>query len=63
MGYVPAYLSGQLLYSLVRSSTKLPVEMSFARASIIFCLILFMCMGSAIAAMKRLTDADPAEIF
>ena len=63
MGYIPAYLSAQLLYSLVRSSTKLPVEMSFARASIIFCLILFMCMGSAIAAMKRLADADPAEIF
>ncbi len=63
MGYVPAYISGQLLYSLIRSSTKLPVEMTFARASIIFCLILFMCMGSAIAAMKRLADADPAEIF
>ncbi len=63
MGYIPAYVSGQLLYSLVRSSTKLPVEMSFARASIIFCLILFMCMGSAIAAMKKLADADPAEIF
>lgn len=63
MGYVPAYISGQLLYSLIRTSTKLPVQMSFARASIIFCLILFMCMGSAIAAMKRLADADPAEIF
>ncbi len=63
MGYIPAYCSGQLLYYLVRSSTKLPVEMSFARASIIFCLILFMCMGSAVVAMKRLADADPAEIF
>ena len=63
MGYIPAYFSGQLLYSLVRSSTKLPVEMSFSRAMIIFCLILFMCMGSAIAAMKKLADADPAEIF
>ncbi len=63
MGYVPAYISGQALYALVRSSTKLPVEMSFSRAFIIFSLILFMCMGSAIAAMKKLADADPAEIF
>ena len=63
MGYVPAYISGQALYALVRSSTKLPVEMSFSRAMIIFCLILFMCMGSAVAAMKKLADADPAEIF
>ena len=63
MGYVPAYISGQALYALVRSSTKLPVEMSLSRAMIIFCLILFMCMGSAVAAMKKLADADPAEIF
>tara|TARA_Y100001968_G_scaffold254037_1_gene239812 strand:+ start:10904 stop:12079 length:1176 start_codon:yes stop_codon:yes gene_type:complete len=63
MGYVPAYVAGQALYALVRSSTKLPVEMSFSRASIIFLLILFMCMGSAIAAMRKLADADPAEIF
>ena len=63
MGYIPAYLSGQVLYALVRSSTKLPVEMSFSRALIIFFLILFMCMGSAVVAMKKLADADPAEIF
>ena len=63
IGYIPAYISGQLLYSYVRSSTRLPLEMSFSRASLIFFLILFMCMGSAFAAMKRLADADPAEIF
>jgi len=63
IGYIPAYIVGQVLYMYVRSSTRLPLEMSFSRASLIFCLILFMCMGSAIAAMKKLADADPAEIF
>ena len=63
MGYLPAYLSGQLLYSLVRSSTKLPVAMDFDRAILVFSLIVFMCMGSSFIAMRRLSDADPAEIF
>jgi len=63
MGYVPAYISGQALYSLVRNSTKLPVLMDFERALLVFTLILIMCMGSAVIAMRRLADADPAEIF
>ena len=63
MGYIPAYISGQVLYALVRTSTKLPVFMNYSRAFLVFGLILFMCMVSAFAAMKRLTDAEPAEIF
>ncbi len=63
MGYVPAYASGQVLYALVRSSTKLPVAMDPQRAIFVFVLILIMCMGSAVLAMRRLIDADPAEIF
>ena len=30
---------------------------------LIFILILVMCMGSAGIAMRKLVDADPAEIF
>lgn len=63
MGYVPAYAAGQGLYALVRSSTKLPVAMDLPRAMLVFSLILVMCMGSALMAMRRLVDADPAEIF
>ncbi len=63
MGYVPAYIAGEGLYALVRNSTKLPVAMDFERAFIVFSLILIMCMGSSFIAMKRLVDADPAEIF
>ncbi|WP_269623066.1 ABC transporter permease DevC [Prochlorococcus marinus] len=63
MGYVPAYISGQALYYLVRSSTKLPVLMDPQRAFLVFFLIVFMCMVSASIAMRRLIDADPAEIF
>ncbi len=63
LGYIPAYIAGEFLYSLVRISTKLPVSMDLSRAFTVFFLILIMCMGSATLAMRRLVDADPADIF
>ena len=63
LGYVPAYLAGQGLYWFVRDATKLPVAMDLSRALTVFVLIFVMCMVSASLAMRRLIDADPAEIF
>ncbi|NCV92254.1 MAG: FtsX-like permease family protein, partial [Synechococcaceae bacterium WB7_3xG_012] len=62
-GYLPAYAAGQGLYLMVRSATQLPVFMDSARAITVFSMILVMCMASAGLAMRRLADADPAEIF
>jgi putative ABC transport system permease protein len=62
-GYIPAYLAGQGLYAFVRSATRLPVTMDLTRATTVLVLILIMCLGSAGLAMRRLADADPAEIF
>ena len=62
-GYIPAYISGQILYAVIRSSTKLPIIMDANKSVTIFFLILIMCMGSAGIAMRKLVDADPAEIF
>ena len=63
LGYLPAYLAGQGLYIVVRQATRLPVGMDLERALTVFVLILIMCMASAALAMRRLVDADPAEIF
>lgn len=63
LGYLPAYVAGQGLYALVRSGTRLPVVMDPQRAMVVFTMILVMCLGSAGLAMRRLGDADPAEIF
>ena len=63
LGYVPAYLAGQGLYWFVRDATKLPGGMDPARAIPVLVMILVMCMLSSLLAMRRLIDADPAEIF
>jgi len=51
-GYLPAYFSGQLLYSVIRNSTKLPIIMDADKTILIFVLVLVMCMGSAAVAMR-----------
>jgi putative ABC transport system permease protein len=63
LGFVPAWLAGQGLYMVVRAGTSLPVYMQPERSLIVFVLILAMCMASAGLAMRKLADADPAEIF
>jgi putative ABC transport system permease protein len=63
LGFVPAWLAGQGLYWLVRSGTRLPVYMQSQRSLLVFTMILTMCMASAGLAMRKLADADPAEIF
>ena len=63
VGYLPAYGAGLVLYGVIKGATKLPVQMDPDRALVVFTMILVMCMGSAALAMRRLGDADPAEIF
>jgi len=63
LGYVPAWLAGQALYVLVRKGTGLPVQMQADRSLVVLAMIFTMCMASALLAMRKLADADPAEIF
>lgn len=63
LGYIPAWLAGIALYSLIRTGTQLPVAMDSERSLLVFAMILTMCLGSALMAMRKLGDADPAEIF
>lgn len=63
LGFPPALLGGLGLYVLVRAGTGLPASMDLPRVVLVFALILTMCMGSAALAMRKLLEADPAEIF
>lgn len=62
-GYIPAWLAGVGIYSLIRANTGLPVRMVHGRSIVVFFMILVMCLVSAALAMRKLGDADPAEIF
>ena len=62
-GYVPAFLGGIGLYFLLRKGASVPVWMTFDRAAMVFVLTLIMCVISSLLALRKVTTADPADLF
>ena len=62
MGYIPATSLVRVCIGLC-VMPRLPVGMDASRALTVGGMILVMCMLSSLLAMRRLVDADPAEIF
>ncbi len=63
LGYIPGFLLTLGLYDLTRNATAIPVFMTGARATLIFNLTLVMCFISGAIAVRRLSAADPADVF
>ncbi|PYR60300.1 MAG: hypothetical protein DMF85_05440 [Acidobacteria bacterium] len=63
LGFIPGYAIAEVLYLVARHNAHVPVEMTLARALGVFGLTVFMCVASGSIAMRKLTSADPAEIF
>ena len=62
-GFIPGIALSQLLYSFAARATLLPIHLTALRSVVVYALTLFMCIFSGVLAMRRLTHADPAEIF
>jgi putative ABC transport system permease protein len=63
LGYIPGFLLSQGLYNLTRNATALPIAMTLDRAIIVLCLAIIMCLASGVIAVRKVQDADPADIF
>jgi putative ABC transport system permease protein len=64
LGYIPAFAIAKfLLYTLTRNATRLPIAMTPERAVLVLVLTLIMCAISGAVALRKLRDADPADIF
>ncbi|OCQ89806.1 ABC transporter [Nostoc sp. MBR 210] len=63
LGFIPAFILSIGLYNLTYAATMLPIVMSSQRAINVFVLTLIMCTGSGAIAMRKLSAADPADIF
>lgn len=63
LGYIPGFFLAQGLYTLTRNATALPIAMSLDRAVTVFCLAVMMCALSGAIAVRKVQDADPADIF
>jgi putative ABC transport system permease protein len=63
LGYIPGFLIANIQYEVTKNATLLPVNMSLDRAVFVFILTLVMAFVSGATAVKKLQDADPADIF
>lgn len=63
LGFFPGLVTALILYALASSGSGLPIEMTAGRAALVFVLTVMMCFVSGLLAMRKLKQADPADIF
>lgn len=63
LGYIPGFFLCLGLYNLTRNATSLPIAMTLDRSILVFCLAVTMCVISGAVAVRKVQDADPADIF
>ncbi|MEM8643189.1 MAG: ABC transporter permease DevC [Cyanobacteria bacterium P01_G01_bin.54] len=63
IGYAPGFGISSFLYVLTRNAASLPMAMTVGKALTVGILTLLMCLGSGAIAVRKLSAADPADIF
>jgi putative ABC transport system permease protein len=63
LGYVPGSLLAAGLYKALKNVTLLPMEVTPARTVGLLLATVAMCMFSGLLAVRKLTRADPADVF
>jgi putative ABC transport system permease protein len=63
LGYLPAVVLAWALYAFTVKATNLPMRLTSARGLLILALTIVMCGFSGLMAMRKLRQADPADVF
>jgi putative ABC transport system permease protein len=63
LGYVPGAALAWAFYAVAVKATNLPMHMTSARGILIFALTVIMCSLSGLLAMRKIRQADPADVF
>ncbi len=63
LGYIPGLILSMGLYTLTRNATALPIAMTVDRAVLVLILAVIMCVISGALAVRKVQQADPADIF
>jgi putative ABC transport system permease protein len=62
-GFVPGLLASLGMYELVRRGVSMPIVMPLDRVLTVFALTAGMCLLAGTIALRRVSKADPAEVF
>ena len=63
LGFVPAFVFALGLYFLLRTQAMVPVAMELSRVAGVFFLTAVMCLSATFLAVRKLRQADPADLF
>lgn len=63
LGFIPGYLLSLGLYHLAESQMYMPMPMLLSKIITVFMFILSMCVVAGLLAIRKLKDADPADMF
>jgi putative ABC transport system permease protein len=63
LGFIPATLFAAFVYSKLSAWTGLPMQMAPHTVGLVLLLTMVMCLSSAYLAIRKLFQADPAELF
>lgn len=63
LGFVPGLVVSLVLYALLENATGLPLRCTLARGAFVLVLTLLMCFLSGIVAVRKVQQADPADVF
>ncbi|WP_414623053.1 ABC transporter permease DevC [Calothrix sp. CCY 0018] len=63
LGFLPGMLLSMGLYQITFAATLLPIAMKINRAVFVLVLTIIMCSFSGVVAMRKLQNADPADVF
>ncbi|WP_239451458.1 ABC transporter permease DevC [Elioraea rosea] len=62
-GYVPGWLASKALYILATEKIFIPLTLDLEKSILVFCLVFGMCVISGLLAIRKLRDANPADMF
>lgn len=63
LGFIPGYLLSSGLYYLAESQMFMPMPMNLGKVLTVFACILSMCFMAGVLAIRKLKDANPADMF
>jgi len=63
LGFVPGAAAATYLYGVAAGATRLPLHMTLERGLTVFGLMLLVCIGSGVLALRKVRKLDPAEVF
>jgi putative ABC transport system permease protein len=63
VGFLPAWLLGVIIFRVIGDIALLPMHLGVVIALGTLALTVGMCLLSGVLAVRRVLDADPAEVF